>query len=73
MHRIQYTKLAPEQILSKLTTAADGPTSASPLADVFAGKSLRIVLDNGPVLSYRFADAKRLSLIDADTAAVQAG
>ena len=46
MHRIKYAKLTPEQILGKLATAANGPTSASPLSDVFAGKSLKIVLDN---------------------------
>src|SRR5688572_5494867 len=73
MHRIKYTKLTPEQILGKLAPATNGPASASPLADVFAGKSLRIVLDNGPVLSYRFADRKRLSLAEGDAAAVQAG
>jgi hypothetical protein len=73
MHRIQYTKLTPEQILGKLPPAANGPTSASPLADVFAGNSLRIVLDNGPVLGYRFADGRRLSLTEGDAAPVQAG
>ena len=73
MHRIKYTKLTPEQILGKLAAAANGPSSASPLADVFTGKSLRIVLDNGPVLNYRFADGKRLSLAEGETAAVQAG
>ena len=73
MHRIPYTKLSPDQILGKLVAAANGPISASPLADVFAGKSLRIVLDNGPVLNYRFTDGKRLSLTEGDAAAVQAG
>jgi hypothetical protein len=33
MHRIKYTKLTPDQIVSKLA-AADGPASASPLSDV---------------------------------------
>ncbi|HZJ32618.1 MAG TPA: MoaF N-terminal domain-containing protein [Vicinamibacterales bacterium] len=73
MHRIKYTKLTSEQILGKLATAANGPTSASPLSDVFAGKSLKIVLDNGPTLSYRFTDSKRLSLTEGDAVAVQAG
>jgi hypothetical protein len=72
MHRIKYTKLTPEQILGKLSSV-NGPTSASPIADVFAGKSLKIVLDNGPTLSYRFTDDKRLSLAEGDTAGVQAG
>jgi len=54
MHRIKYTKLTPEQIGSKLAAAANGPTSASPLSEVLAGTSLKVVLDSGPVLSYRF-------------------
>ena len=32
MHRIKYTKLTPQQILSKLS-ATNGPVSASPLSD----------------------------------------
>src|SRR5687767_2855908 len=73
MHRIKYAKLTPDQILGKLTAAANGPASASPLADVFAGKSLKIVLDNGPALSYRFADSRKLSFTEGTAAAVQAG
>ena len=57
MHRIKYTKLTPEQIAGKLR-GREGPTSASPLSDVFAGKSLKIVLDDGPALSYRFTDGR---------------
>jgi hypothetical protein len=72
MHRIKYTKLAPEQILSKLS-AANGPVSASPLSDVLAGKSLSIVLDNGPALQYTFTSANRLTVAEGDAAAVQAG
>jgi molybdenum cofactor biosynthesis protein MoaF len=74
MHRIKYTKLTPEQILSKLSPAANGPTSASALSDVFADKTLKIVLDNGPTLRYRFADRNRLSFAETDDATtVQAG
>lgn len=73
MHRIKYTKLTPEQIGSRLSAAANGPASASPLSEVFAGRSLKIVLDNGPVLTYRFTDRSRLSLAEGDAAAVQAG
>jgi hypothetical protein len=73
MHRIKYTKLTPEQILGKLAAATSGPTSASPLAEVLAGKSLKIVLDNGPTLSYRFTDKNRLSVTEGDAAAVQTG
>jgi hypothetical protein len=72
MHRIRYTRLTPEQIGSKLSAAA-GPVSVTPLSEVFAGKSLRIVLDSGPVLSYRFASRNRLSLAEGDAASVDAG
>lgn len=73
MHRIKYTKLTPEQILSKLAIAADGPSSASPLSDALARTSLKIVLDGGAVLNYRFADNKRLTVSEGDAAAVNAG
>ena len=72
MHRIKYTKLTPEQILAKLS-AANAPTSASPLSDVLAGKSMKVVLDSGPALSYRFTDRTRLSVTEGNTADVQAG
>jgi hypothetical protein len=72
MHRIRYSKLTPEQIGSKLSAVTAGPISATPLSDVLAGKSLRIVLDSGPVLSYRFASRNRLSLAEGDAAAVDA-
>jgi hypothetical protein len=71
MHRIKYTKLTPEQILTRLS-ASNGPVSASPLSDVLAGKSLRIVLDGAPALSYRFTGNDRLSVAEGDAAAVQA-
>ena len=72
MHRIKYTKLTPDQIVTKLEANA-GPASASPLSDVFAGTSLKIVLDNGPALSYRFMGNNRLSLTEGDVAPMQAG
>jgi MoaF N-terminal domain/MoaF C-terminal domain len=75
MHRIAYTKLTPEQIEGKLDPAAkSGPTSASPLSDVFAGKSIRIVTDNGgPTLAYKFSGNNRLSLAENGGASVDAG
>lgn len=73
MHRIQYTKLSPEQIAGKLPAAANGPSSASQLSPVFAGRSLKILLDSGPVLSYSFTGGNRLSLTEGNGAAVQAG
>ncbi len=59
MHRIVYTKLSEQQIADKLS-AVSGPTSASTLEDVFAGKSIRIVTDKGPALAYTFKGTKRL-------------
>ncbi len=74
MHRIKYTKLTETQILAKLASPATaGPTSASPLSDVFAGKSLEIVTDDGPTLSYRFTGTNRLSVAENGGSAVQAG
>ena len=50
-----------------------GPTSVSPLADVFAGKSIRIVTDKGPALAYTFKGTKRLSVTENSGGAVDAG
>jgi hypothetical protein len=73
MHRIKYTKLTPEQIGSRLVATANGPSSASQLSDALAGKPLKIVLDGGPAISYRFADRKRLSFAEGDAASVDTG
>ncbi|MBI4521474.1 MAG: hypothetical protein HY701_11600 [Gemmatimonadetes bacterium] len=51
MHRIRYTKLTERQIGDKLVATAAGPVSASEYSNVLAGRSLRIVTDNGPVLN----------------------
>ena len=65
MHRIAYTKLSESQIADKLSKGAlTGPTSTSPLSDVFAGKSLRIVTDKGPALAYTFGRNNRLSVAE---------
>ncbi len=72
MHRIVYTKLSEQQIADKLS-AVSGPTSVSPLADVFAGKSIRIVTDKGPALAYTFKGTKRLSVAENGGGAVDAG
>jgi len=72
MHRIKYTKLTPEQIAGKLGAAA-GPVSASPLSEALVGRALKIVLDGGPALGYRFSTRNRLSLTEGDAAAVEAG
>ena len=55
MHRFAYTKLSESQIAAQLNpAAARGPASASPLSDAFAGKTLKIVTDKGPTLTYKF-------------------
>jgi MoaF N-terminal domain/MoaF C-terminal domain len=72
MHRIAYTKLTKEQISEKLSKVS-GPTSASPLADEFSGKSIRIVTDSGPALNYTFDGTNRLSLSENGGSAVESG
>ncbi len=74
MHRIAYTKLSEQQIADKLSAIAlSGPTSASPLSDVFAGTTIRIVTDKGPALSYTFSRNNRLSVAENGGGAVDAG
>ena len=73
MHRFKYTKLTKEQIAQKLKVTESGPTSVSELSDVLAGKSLKIVTDDGPVLEYTFKDKKRLTLSENSGARVEAG
>ncbi len=73
MHRIRYTKLTSEQILEKLKPAAAGPACASPLSDALVGRTLRIVTDRGPVLSYSFRSRRRLSLAENGATAVECG
>jgi Molybdenum cofactor biosynthesis protein F. len=63
MHRFKYTQLTGEQIGRKLGAVQTGPACASEYSDALAGKSLKIVTDNGgPVLQYTFANARRLRL-----------
>jgi hypothetical protein len=74
MHRIAYTKLSAGNIESKLSrVASSGPVSASPISDVFAGRSMRIATDKGLKLGYRFHSRNRLSLSENGGAAVEAG
>jgi MoaF N-terminal domain/MoaF C-terminal domain len=74
MHRIAYTKLSEAQIADKLSpAAASGPTSASPLSEVFVAKSIRIVTDKGPTLAYAFSGTNRLSVAENGGGAVNAG
>jgi hypothetical protein len=73
MHRIKYTKLTKEQIDRKLIPAAAGPVCQSEYSDSLAGKSIKIVTDDGPVLSYTFRDRRRLTFAEGGAAAVEAG
>ena len=72
MHRIAYTKLSEQQIQDKLNKVS-GPASVSPLSDVFAGQSMRIVTDNGPALAYRFGRNNRLSVAENGGSAADTG
>ncbi|MEJ2109625.1 MAG: MoaF N-terminal domain-containing protein [Acidobacteriota bacterium] len=73
MHRFNYTKLTKNQIEQKLKAADSGPVCASELSDAFAGKSMKIVTDDGPVLNYTFTDKSRLKLSENGGASVEAG
>jgi len=73
MHRFEYTKLIKEQIDQKLVPAAAGPKCASGFSDVLAGKSLKIVTDDGPVLSYSFESKSKLTLSENGGASIEAG
>ncbi len=71
MHRFKYTKLTKEQIDQKLASTAAGPKCASELSDALAGKSLKIVTDNGPALNYSFKSKNKLTLAEGSGAAVE--
>lgn len=73
MHRIAYTQLTQSQIDDRLRAAAEGPQSASALSDVLAGRSLRIVTDDGPTLSYAFSSDRQLSVAENGGASVGTG
>ena len=73
MHRYKYSKLGKEQIASRLIQTAAVPKCASELSGILVGRSLKIVTDDGPVLSYRFTDKNKLSLSENGGAAVEAG
>ncbi len=73
MHRFKYTKLTKAQVDQKLVATAAGPTCASEYSDVLAGKSLKIVTDDGPALSYTFKDKRNLTIAEGGGAPVGAG
>jgi hypothetical protein len=67
----KYTPLTAEEIASKLKPAP-AAASASPLSEALAGKSLKIVLDQGPTLEYRFESKDKLTLSEGGAAPVTA-
>jgi hypothetical protein len=73
MHRRKYTKLTREQIDRALVPTTAGPSSASEYSPVLAGRSLKIVTDSGPVLSYTFRDKRQLTVAEGEAAPVQSG
>ena len=74
MNRFAFTRLSSAQISEKLNPViARGPTSTSKRSDAFAGTTLRIVTDKGPVLAYRFSSASRLTVSENGGRATQAG
>jgi hypothetical protein len=73
MHRFKYTKLTQAQIDSKLAPNVAGPKCASEFSGVLVGKSIKIVTDNGPVLSYTFRDKNKLTLAENGGSSVESG
>jgi hypothetical protein len=73
MHRFNYTKLSKEQIGQKLASVTGGPACASEYSDVLAGKTLKIVTDNGPVLNYVFKTKNKLALAEGSGPAIECG
>ncbi|MFC1495308.1 MoaF N-terminal domain-containing protein [Thermodesulfobacteriota bacterium] len=73
MHRFKYTKLTKDQIGKKLKATEAGPKCESEFSDVLAGKSLKIVTKDGPVLEYSFKGKDRLTLSENGGREVKAG
>jgi len=73
MHRFNYTKLTKSQIEQKLKATQSGPACVSEFSDILAGKSFKIVTDDGPVLDYTFKTKKELALSENSGARIQAG
>jgi hypothetical protein len=74
MHRIRYTKLTEERISQLLGVLAPGPRGDSqPHSNPLAGRSLRIVTDDGPVLDYTFSSGSELTLAEGNGSPVRGG
>jgi hypothetical protein len=67
----QYTPLTTEQIEAKLKPAPKA-RSVSPLSKVLVGKSLKIILDQGPILEYKFESKDTLTLSEEGAAVISA-
>jgi len=65
-----YTPLTDAQIAAKLKPPA-APISVSPLSNALSGKTLKIVLDGGTVLEYRF-EKDHLTFKEGNAAAITA-
>jgi len=73
MHRFKYTKLTKEEIGKKLAMTESGPKCVSEFSDVLAGKSFKIMTDNGPTLSYTFKDKRKLIIAEDGGTAIESG
>ncbi|MBN1975208.1 MAG: MoaF N-terminal domain-containing protein [Sedimentisphaerales bacterium] len=73
MHRFKYTKLTKEQIGEALKATETRPDCVSEFSDILAGKSLKIVAKDGPVLDYTFKDKNKLTLSENSGTKVEAG
>jgi hypothetical protein len=67
----RYTPLTAEQIVAKLKPSPKAG-SASPFSKALSGKSLKIVLDQGPALEYKFLSIDKLTFSEGGAAAVTA-
>ena len=71
MHRIPYTDLTEAQMTQALRPTANGPGSKSGTSNVLAGKRLKIVTTDGPVLEYNFHSGTELELSEGGAKAVK--
>ena len=65
----RYTPLTAGQISSMLKPVPRA-SSASALSGALSGKSLKIILDNGPVLEYKFESDEKLTVSEGGAAAI---
>lgn len=74
MHRIPYTDLSEQQVLQALRPGVNGPWGLARTSATLAGKTFRIVTDEGgPALEYRFRTDRELELVERGGKAIKAG